>query len=175
MCKANYAGTVKRIMSLLLLTAESITCCVLLLCAAHIGINGPAGANYDVMTLTMRRNYVNMTADGETQEAGPQNRSAAAARMPESASGKGDRSAVCGIGFFRRARSGSGEVRNDPAGRNRWSDGQRQRRRFRLFTSLFLSGAKLAGLPRFSGFGSPEAGTTARSQVEFGGDGFYRK
>src|SRR2546428_13053564 len=73
----------------------------------------------DILTLTMRHNGAYIPTDGQTGQTGSENRSVATTRMPESVSGEGGRSALRGIGFLRRPRSGSGEVRDGAAGRNR--------------------------------------------------------
>src|SRR2546425_13134534 len=72
----------------------------------------------DILTVTMRHNGAYIPTDGQTEQTGSENRSVATTRMPESVSGEGGRSALRGIGFLRRPRSGSGEVRDGAAARN---------------------------------------------------------
>src|SRR2546428_14100237 len=79
-----------------------------------------------LLTLTMRHNGAYIPTDGQTEQTGSENRSVATTRMPESVSGEGGRSALRGIGFLRRPRSGSGEVRDGAAGRNRRVHDKRQ-------------------------------------------------
>src|SRR5213594_2626720 len=102
MCKVNYARIVKLIMPSLSLLVGWVVEAIWLTVQIAGGTAECSGANDGVIGLTSRRNYVYMTVDGQTQDARSQNRSAAATRMPESASGESHRSAVFGIGLFRR-------------------------------------------------------------------------
>src|SRR6266704_2847171 len=98
-----------------------------------------------ISLLTIQRNYVYMRVHGQTQSTGFQDRSARAAWMPESPSGESDRSAFCGVGFLRRPRSGSGEVRDGAPGASRRASSQCQCGGLRLFTPVVLPGAALVG------------------------------
>src|SRR2546426_5912621 len=95
----------------------------------------------DILTLTMRHNGAYIPTDGQTEQTGSENRSVATTRMPESVSGEGGRSALRGIGFLRRPRSGSGEVRDGAAGRNRRSNEKREGGGGRVLAARRLSRA----------------------------------
>jgi hypothetical protein len=142
MCTVNYAAFVKLIMPWLLFVAARVAHCMSILYRYIVHTYRCSIIISGVCILTVRRNCVYMLLHGQTQDAGSQNRSTAATRLPESASGEGDRSALLGIGFFRRPRSGSSQVRDGPPSRKRWANRQRQRRGFRAFRAPLFTRRK---------------------------------
>ena len=96
MCKVNYAFIVKLIMPLILLPAVVTGSGVWLINAVIGGLNSRSTASDGVMALTMRRNCVYMTPDGQTQNAGPQNQGVAAS------ANCGSDEIICAVGQNRR-------------------------------------------------------------------------
>src|ERR1051326_1685404 len=113
MCKPNYAVIVRQIMPPLppsvTFSEHSSRHSGEYIAAIHRIKRGRRGAS----SLTVRHYYVYIRCDDQTEKGRFQGRGPATTRVSESASGEGHRCPVRRIGVFRRARSGSSEVRNE--------------------------------------------------------------